>query len=399
MVQFEIQNVRLDQKAQQQLDIVKDREMKRVSNATAAETAKQAAITAEARERAYSQQALKNELNQSIAAETTARQNAVSSEATARQSADVALQGNVDAEAAARALLATRVLYMEECFGKYDTKREITLSQAKSGKYVNTSGGTTSATGYGISATINVLAGDILLIPSTSAVPATVSVVSRIVTRSYEKVINYTYTADPDTGHFLTATADYDSSLVYDAVYEEDTLTGWTRAGVSYPELPATHNVTDSFYEPLVRQSAAAMPSTGYYIYLCPTAMDVVISGYTATVNGGKVLAVGWGIFKNICTNFVGAPGQSVLAQAFAQQQAEIDGLKAQLAHLGETKATSIDFEESPKLLGQPMFALVSGAPTESPRAVGLFRFDPGTGTLYASKDVTNSTDDWTIVN
>ena len=45
------------------------------------------------------------------------------------------------------------------------------------------------------------------------------------------------------------------------------------------------------------------------------------------------------------------------------------------------------------------MFALVSGAPTESPRAVGLFRFDPGTGTLYASKDVTNSTDDWTIVN
>ncbi len=48
ILQFEIQNVKLDAKAQQQLDIVKEREMKRVAEATAAETAKQQAITAEA---------------------------------------------------------------------------------------------------------------------------------------------------------------------------------------------------------------------------------------------------------------------------------------------------------------------------------------------------------------
>lgn len=46
--QLEIQNVKLDSKAQQQLDIVKEREMQRVANATAAETAKQKAITAKA---------------------------------------------------------------------------------------------------------------------------------------------------------------------------------------------------------------------------------------------------------------------------------------------------------------------------------------------------------------
>ena len=46
--QLEIQNVKLDPKAQQQLDIVKEREMQRVANATAAETAKQKAITAKA---------------------------------------------------------------------------------------------------------------------------------------------------------------------------------------------------------------------------------------------------------------------------------------------------------------------------------------------------------------
>lgn len=46
--QFEIQNVKLDAKAQQQLDIVKEREMQRVANATAAETAKQTALKEEA---------------------------------------------------------------------------------------------------------------------------------------------------------------------------------------------------------------------------------------------------------------------------------------------------------------------------------------------------------------
>lgn len=46
--QLDIQNVKLDAKAQQQLDIVKEREMQRVANATAAETAKQKAITAKA---------------------------------------------------------------------------------------------------------------------------------------------------------------------------------------------------------------------------------------------------------------------------------------------------------------------------------------------------------------
>jgi len=48
VLQFEIQNVKLDPKAQQQLDIVKEREMQRVANATAAETAKQKAVTAKA---------------------------------------------------------------------------------------------------------------------------------------------------------------------------------------------------------------------------------------------------------------------------------------------------------------------------------------------------------------
>lgn len=302
------------------------------------------------------------------------------------------------------ALIRNRVLYMEQCFGKYDTKREITLSQAKAGKYVSVAGAEVSATGYGISAAIELLAGDILLIPSASAVPADVSVVARIVTRTYQKVINYTYTYQQENPELYdTATADYDQTLVYTAVYdtsgETPQLTGWTRGGQTYQTLPATREVTESYYEPLVKQSAAAMPSTGFYIYMCPQAMTVVISGLTETVAGGVCQAVGWGIFKNIVSNFLSMPGQNTVAQAFAQMQAEIDGLKAQLANLGETRAVCIDSENLPKVCGQSLVIEGSGAPSVVPMFVGQHYHDTTNSKCYEAFAVTNSTSNWKLLN
>ena len=298
------------------------------------------------------------------------------------------------------------VAFINKSFGKYDGQREIVLQQAKSGKYVNTDGGETTASGYGISAPITLNAGDILLIPSAQAVPASVSVVARMVSRTYQKVIAYIYTYREDYPELpATATADYDSTLVYTAVYDEtgDTpvLTGWTRAGQTYTTLPATREVSEQFYEPLVRQAVSAMPSTGYYIYLSPTAMTVVVSGLTATVSGGTALVVGWGIFKNITTNFVGAPGQSVLAQAFAVLIAAIDGLKAQLENLGETKAVSIDFEEQPKLCGQDMHIVGSGAPASPvvPTMIGQEYLDVTNKKCYKAFSITNSVSDWVLLN
>ena len=191
-----------------------------------------------------------------------------------------------------------RVLFMETSFGKYDSIREVTLSQAKSGKYVNVDGTETTGTGYGISNSVELNFGDILLVPSAQAVPASVSVVARIVTRTYQKVITYAYTYRSDYPELpATATADYDSTLVYTAVYDETgetpVLTGWAIGGETIKTLPATHEVTESYYEPLVKQAVSAMPSTGYYVYLCPSAMTVVISGLTATVSGGVCKVVG----------------------------------------------------------------------------------------------------------
>ena len=319
---------------------------------------------------------------------------------------EAARDAKVDAKVADITNLQDNVAFINKSFGKYDGEREITLQQAKADKYVNVNGGETSASGYGISTPVSLNAGDILLVPSAQAVPADVSVIARLVDRTYQKVIAYIYTYRTDYPELpATATADYDATLVYTAVYDESgdapVLTGWTRDGETYVTLPATREVNEQFYEPLMKQAVSAMPSTGYYIYLCPTAMTVVVSGLTLTVNGGTALVVGWGIFKNITTNFVGAPGQSVLAQAFAVLFAAIDGLKAQLENLGETKAISIDFENSPKLCGKDMFLTGSGAPADPnvPTMVGQEYLDVTNKKCYKAFSVTGAISDWVLLN
>lgn len=300
--------------------------------------------------------------------------------------------------------ITNRILFLERGLGKYDNTRSITLQQATAGKYVNVNGQEVSASGYGISAEVQLNAGDIMLVPSAEAVPADVSLFARIVTRTYQKVINYAYTYRQDYPELpATATADYDQTLVYTAQYDEtgDTpvLTGWTRGGQTYTTLPATREVTESYYEPLMKQAVAAMPSTGYYVYLCPTSMTIVVSGYTATVNGGVALVVGLGIFKNIATNFIGAPGQSVLAQAFADIFGLIDGLVENTKHMGSFKATEIDLEYLPKVCGYPLVVDGAGAPSIVPRFIGQHYHDITNSKCYECFRVTNSVSDWVLLN
>ena len=299
-----------------------------------------------------------------------------------------------------------RVLFLERGLGKYDNTRSITLQQATAGKYVNVNGQEVSASGYGISAEVQLNAGDIMLVPSDSAVPADVSLFARIVTRTYDKVITYTYTYRQDYPQLpQTATADYNPALIYTAIYDEtgDTpvLTGWAMGGQTYTTLPATRLVTESYYEPLMKQSVAAMPSTGYYVYLCPTNMTIVVSGYTATVDGGVALVVGLGIFKNIATNFIGAPGQAVIAQSFAQLLGEINGLKAQLDNLGETRAVCINSEDVPKVQNYPMIIYGAGAPSAPnvPAFIGQKYLDTTNKKEYTAFGVTNSISDWVLLN
>ena len=296
------------------------------------------------------------------------------------------------------------VAFINKSLGKYDGEAVKTLSQAKAGKYVNVDGSETTASGYGISAEVQLNAGDIMLVPSVSPVPADVSLFARIVTRTYDKVITYAYTYRQDYPELpATATADHNPALIYTAQYDEsgDTpvLTGWAMGGQTYTTLPVTRTVTESYYEPLMKQAVAAMPSTGYYVYLCPTAMTIVVSGYTATVNGGVALVVGLGIFKNIATNFIGAPGQAVIAQAFAQAIGNMQGTIENLKHMGSFKATDIDCENMPKVCGYPLVVEGAGAPSIVPRFVGQRYHDTTNNKCYEAFTVTNSTANWVLLN
>ena len=246
---------------------------------------------------------------------------------------DVYTKAQADAITKALADSLSRIL---RDFGMYLNPTEYVLVVGVSGKYIDKDSALEVAnSNYSISQPFSLKAGDILLVPSASAVTAACSVVSKKVTNTYDKVIIYAYTYD-EFGRINTATADYNPSLVYTAYYESDeqtTPTDWMIGGEHIAELPQTHEVTESFYEPLVKQSVAGMPDTGYYVFLASQAMDVVVSAYNATINGGHAIIAGWGIFKNIATNFVGIDKQRVIAEAIADLFAQVEGINEKLTN------------------------------------------------------------------
>lgn len=297
-----------------------------------------------------------------------------------------------------------RTLFIETSFGKYDSVREITLSRASTGSYIDVNGDEIADGGFDTSHPVSLNFGDILLVPSERALPANVSVVTRIVTNTYQKVINYIYTYQQENPELYdTATADYDDTLVYTAVYdtsgETPVLTGWDIDGKIIGKLPATHEVIEDYYDPLVKQAVSAMPSTGYYVYLCQSAMTVVISGLTSTVNGGVCKVVGWGIFKNIVSDFIGTPGQATLAQALCDLDTRIKGILSRFENLGEVKAITIDSENLPKVCGQPLVVEGSGAPSVVPQFVGQRYHDTTNNKCYEAFSVRGATSDWKILN
>lgn len=293
------------------------------------------------------------------------------------------------------------IKYIARDFGRYASSSNVTLVKDISGKYIDKDTAKPVANAsYAISTSIALTKGDILLIPSASAVLAACSVVSRVVTRTYNKVIVYTYTYDEtDPTLYSTATADYDQTIVYTASYDLSDVTpvflGWIRDGQTYQTLPATREVTESYYEPLFKQAVAAMPDTGYYVYLCPETMNVVISGLTATVDGGIAIKVGWGIFKNIVSNFLSMPGQNALAQSLCDLDARINGIADYIKNI-----RNIDLENQPKICGADWTISCTGAPTFGAMFVGQWCHATieSKVNIYRSISVTNSASDWVLV-
>jgi hypothetical protein len=288
------------------------------SNATAATTAAQTATT--------EAQTATTDANAAAKAATEAKEAIEQDSAVVKTTAQ-----ELTDEQAAQARENIGAEFLHRALGKYNVIGERTLSVGTSGKYIDVNGNEVSNSAYAISEPVSLNKGDDLLIPSASPVAAAVSVVSRKITNTYDEPIIYDLIY-ADDGKIATATAQYDKTLVYTAVYEEDTLTGWTMGGTSYDSLPATHSVTRSFYVPLVNQSVAAMPDTGYYVFPADEAMEVVISAFTATVNGGVCKVYGVGLIKNNATNMVGQTKQHVLAEVIADLYGRLESLEKMLS-------------------------------------------------------------------
>ena len=286
--------------------------------------------------------------------------------------------------------------------GKYPTSISLPMSVGVSGKYVDTDGQEQANSSMSISAPLEFKAGNTYLFGSSEAVGTGVSLFARKVTNTYDKVIAYTYEYDQE-GRISKATADYDPSLVYTYTYDgEGNATIKDKDGETMQDLPATHEVTESFYEPLFRTNDSTMPESGYYLFLCTQDMEVVVSGYTSDITGKNMLGVRYGALASIATNFVGTPGQKVIAQAFAELYAMVEALSDQVDKAGHLKVDLLDMADLPLVCGEKMYSTGEGAPTSPPTVPFQEYYDNTDDKFYKAKGVlpdVPTIGDWIALN
>lgn len=80
-----------------------------------------------------------------------------------------------------------------------------------------------------------------------------------------------------------------------------------------------------------------------------------------------------------------------VVGEALAELFYDIQGIKSNMKRYTEL----IDEYGYPMRMGQRVFDLTDGAPTEIPMSLGLVRLDASTGHMWVSKSLTISTGDW----
>jgi hypothetical protein len=196
---------------------------------------------------------------------------------------------------------------------------ELSLEIDESGYAVNTSGAKVAMSGYAISKPIALTQGNIYLIKA-QAVDSEVSMFARRSQKEQTDHISYTYTYNVD-GQPLTATADYDNSVVYQYNYTENVDTDGTVSyklesitlnGEEVEELPSSRTYTVEVYNALFKTGAIATPKSGYYVYFCPTSMEIIVSAKESDLTAdasdetrGKMYGVRYGIFASIASNYV----------------------------------------------------------------------------------------------
>jgi hypothetical protein len=87
------------------------------------------------------------------------------------------------------------------------------------------------------------------------------------------------------------------------------------------------------------------------------------------------------------------------LAEAINSLNREIEALQEKMVNLGEAKAKCIDSEDLPKVCGESLVVVGSGAPSVTPKFVGQRYHDDTNRKVYEAFAVTNSVSDWVLLN
>jgi hypothetical protein len=302
-----------------------DAEASRVSAETARATAESKRATAES-DRASAETARAKAEQGRVDAETTrvtAEKTREADFATAKSNAEKAAeyateQGDYAKKQADNiAVVDNKIEELLKHLGKYGdiAHEEITLKTAVTGYAINTDGQKITKSGYAMSESFALTQGNIYLIKA-AAVSKEVSLFARVSLEPHTDIINYNYTYNDD-GTIATATPTYDTSLVYQYNYsygEDDTATleSIMLGDSAVSELPTIRNYDVEVYNPLFKTGAIATPLSGFYVYFCPTSMDIVVSAQASDLQQsdsdeykGKMFGERYGVFASIASNYV----------------------------------------------------------------------------------------------
>ncbi len=341
---------------------------------------------------------INNEASTRQSADATLQTN-INNEASTRQSADATLQTSIANEVTARqnadAALQSIVDILKQVTGVSETTESITMSVGKSGKVVDfESAQEVSMSNYGISSEISLTKGRLYLIPLSGSIDNSIAFLSRKSTVTYDKVITYTYTymTINDIEVIETATADYDSTLVYTFSYDSsgNVLAILDPNGNTVSELPATREVTEDFYTPLV--NIQVMPDSGYFLFIAAQDMNVVVSNKLAQLTG-NIIVMDSGLAFNIAYSFMGQADNKVVCESFAQLFKKMAALAAVIDNMGDAKARNLDIDNMPQVVGTDMISVGDDEP-DVPQFPGQI-YIQSTGIVYFAIAVTNSASDW----
>lgn len=223
--------------------------------------------------------------------------------------------------------------------------------------------------------------------------------IADFITRSVNDLMNYYLKSETYTKAEVQQLIDTVKQFTYEVVTTLPTASEATMHKIYLvPSTnPQTQNVKDEYITILGGETykweqigSTAIDLSGYYT-----------SAQTDTAITNALNAALASYYTQSQIDVMAQTTNQVIAQALAALFAAIDGLKAQLDNLGETKAVSIDFENSPKLCGQDMFLTGNGAPVSPnvPTMVGQEYLDLTNKKCYKAFSVTGAISDWVLLN